>query len=371
MSKETRKQFRKNSQYVLKNVVAFTGVGLKQAHLQQQIEALLEEHSDEDVEGVKNGTWSQRADVENVVYSDTESSEASDCDSDLSDEFADKKNEVQEKLRVTQRRFATLFAQEEPAKTVTQTTEQMQATLRRGNALMPQSLLEEDFRNRRQARVRHENYFGAQARVSFLHRQQWLQREQGQLDRGGEDLAQHTIFEENAAENSHSIDFPFMPRRPPGPDDGTVTGGDSSQEQAEEDVSLLFCDDFEVPEDASEQDGVSAAKSYETHSVATLDLSTTMQFHKLTETSPRTKFIASCAQAKVLPRASLLLRKNVSTELNLQHQGVKPHYCVPVCPQCHYNLSSTIIHLVQAWATPWPRYSRSRCPTCPSCTPST
>ena len=55
--------------------------------------------------------------------------------------------------------------------------------------------------------------------------------------------------------------------------------------------------------------------------MATLDLSAGMCFDKHMETTPRTKFIAACAQAQVLPRASLLLRKNVSTELNLQHQG--------------------------------------------------
>jgi Ran GTPase-activating protein (RanGAP) involved in mRNA processing and transport len=39
-------------------------------------------------------------------------------------------------------------------------------------------------------------------------------------------------------------------------------------------------------------------------------------------TSPRTKFLASCMSAKLNPRASLVLRKNMSKKLNLQHHGI-------------------------------------------------
>jgi hypothetical protein len=38
--------------------------------------------------------------------------------------------------------------------------------------------------------------------------------------------------------------------------------------------------------------------------------------------SPRTKFLASCIKEKINPRASLLLRKNMTTQLSLQHQGM-------------------------------------------------
>lgn len=38
--------------------------------------------------------------------------------------------------------------------------------------------------------------------------------------------------------------------------------------------------------------------------------------------SPRTKYLTGCMQNNVNPRASLLLRKNMSKELNLQHQGM-------------------------------------------------
>jgi Ran GTPase-activating protein (RanGAP) involved in mRNA processing and transport len=41
-----------------------------------------------------------------------------------------------------------------------------------------------------------------------------------------------------------------------------------------------------------------------------------------TITSPRTKFLASCMSEKLNPRASLVLRKNMSKKLNLQHHGI-------------------------------------------------
>ena len=155
-------------------------------------------------------------------------------------------------------------------------------------------------------------------------------------------LTQYTVFEDNTVENSHTIDFPFMPRRPVSPhsdDEGQSLTTEElevelsameqkSKVQHDDSVSLLFCDDFDIPAadlELSQRQlppSLSVAdETYDTHSVATLDLSATMQFHKQTEATPRTRFIASCLQAKVHPRSSLLLRKNVSTDLNLQHQG--------------------------------------------------
>jgi hypothetical protein len=39
-------------------------------------------------------------------------------------------------------------------------------------------------------------------------------------------------------------------------------------------------------------------------------------------TSPRTKYLAGCMQLGLNPRASLILRKNMSKQLNLQHHGM-------------------------------------------------
>jgi len=320
MSKETKRQFRRNSQFVANNMKAFQGADMLAKQRQQmQIEQLLARSIDDEEEYEEEEGWANSA--ENVVYSDTDSSSSSDdSDSDDSDEFADKKKEVQEKLRVTQRRFATLFAENDVTLPATdKSAAELQEEQRRINALMPPSVHEEDFRNRRRGKVRHENYFGDQAKSSFLSRYHWVSQEQSVLDHGTDDLVNHTVFEENAVENSHSIDFPFMPRRPMDPEDVSVATADPFEN---DNISLLFCEDFDVPEDRVEADRESVGATRETHSVATLDLSATMQFNKQTETTPRTKFIAACIQAKVHPRASLLLRKNVSTELNLQHQGM-------------------------------------------------
>jgi hypothetical protein len=63
--------------------------------------------------------------------------------------------------------------------------------------------------------------------------------------------------------------------------------------------------------------------------VSTMDLYMTEYYNETDKdysrgaiTSPRTKFIASCMQAKLNPRASLVLRKNMTKRLNLQHHGM-------------------------------------------------
>jgi hypothetical protein len=63
--------------------------------------------------------------------------------------------------------------------------------------------------------------------------------------------------------------------------------------------------------------------------VSTMDLYMTEYYNETDKdysrgaiTSPRTKFIASCMQEKLNPRASLVLRKNMTKRLNLQHHGM-------------------------------------------------
>jgi hypothetical protein len=343
-NKESLKLFRRNSQFLADNINSFTGgmVSLKQQH-EREIQTLFEEGSSDE-----EGGWGGNH-VDNMVYSDTDSSDDDsddlDDDSDASDdEFAEKKNEVAKKLQLTQRRFATLFDQNDKNLNVPQAVENRKRAAQRQNVLVPQPVEEEDFRNRSKGRVRHENYFGDQAKSSFLSRYHWVAQEQSVLDNGSEALVHHTIFEENTKENSHTIEFPFMPRRPGNPDDMSVASEDPFED---DNVSLLFCNDFDIPED-TEEAAASIAETYDTHSVATLDLSAAMQFNRELETSPRTKFIAACIQAKVHPRASLLLRRNVSAELNLQHQGgwVGGAHC-DYCRTLDLSLSllSTFIHL--------------------------
>jgi hypothetical protein len=358
MSKETRRQFRRNSKFIASKAKDLKGGGgflaIQHAHQQQSIHRIIDHSDDEEEEGAYTAQGWMLRNRESAVYSDsdTDSSSDSDNDSDCSDEFADRKKEIQEKLRVTQRRFATLFAEnavDVPVVSEKETT-QDDENLRRGNALIPPPMEEEDFRNRRKGRVRHENYFGVEAKTSFLNRYHWVSHEQSVLDHGVDDLQRHTVFEENTFENSHTIEYPFMPRRPVNPDDASVASEDLYEN---DNISQLLCEDFEDPVDNGS--GVdlekSVAGSHETHSVATLDLSATMQFNKQTETTPRTKFIAACIKAKIHPRASLLLRKNVSTELNLQHQGMMRF-------NMNLYLSSHTfpVRCFKGWATEWLPY---------------
>jgi hypothetical protein len=51
-------------------------------------------------------------------------------------------------------------------------------------------------------------------------------------------------------------------------------------------------------------------------------LNTSQDFTELHVSSPRTKFISHCIDENMNPRASLILRKNLSKRLELQHQGM-------------------------------------------------
>ena len=115
-------------------------------------------------------------------------------------------------------------------------------------------------------------YFGAAARNEFGRRFRWLNIQRRSLYIREEEMANKTRFESSY---DHQVD---------------------EQEDYDKDDNISV-DSFDAP---SVQEDVENG----------------------TLTSPRTRYITSCITKKLNPRMNLILRKRVSPELNLQHQGM-------------------------------------------------
>ena len=184
-NKESLKHFRRKSQFLEDNIKSFTGKlgtgSLKQQH-ERELELLMAGGSSDEDEDDRG--WGPRH-LNEVEYSDTDSSGGeSDSDSELSEEAEAKERQsrVQEKLRATQRRFATIFSAQgsQPpvplnprqailAKQKKEAVERSQKPRRPQNSLVPPTVLEEDFRHRTRGRIQHENYFGAEAKSRYYN----------------------------------------------------------------------------------------------------------------------------------------------------------------------------------------------------------
>ena len=141
---------------------------------------------------------------------------------------------------------------------------------------------------------RDEKYFGLPARDMFFERYQWLSRQRRIMHTSSKETSSHLLFD-----NEIEIDHPFssrQSRRPPSPivfyDDNTV----------------LTWDTTNVDDDAFECE--------------VKDLTAEDLLPEETPTSPRTMYIASCIRDKLNPRASLVVRKMVTSDFSLPHQGI-------------------------------------------------
>jgi hypothetical protein len=172
------------------------------------------------------------------------------------------------------------------------------------NILMPPSLLEENVHTLPASPVKLEKYFGSSARGAFLSKINVAYQEESIKGTGKAAAAfKQTAFLPSKEEY---VDIPFAPRRPVKEDKERHVCVDPLG-----DVSCLDgCDDR--PPGVC----VDAPSSF-----CSLDYQETDDYRHAQPPSPRTAFISGCIQEKLNPRASLLLRKNVSKELNLQHQG--------------------------------------------------
>lgn len=175
------------------------------------------------------------------------------------------------------------------------------------NLLMPPSIQEENVHHLAFSPVKIEKYFGSNARSAFLNKINVAYQEDTIK---GANLP--NAFSETAYLPSKEafVDIPFMPRRP----EKATTRGVERQMQVESLGEVSCLDDYD---DRPGLHGAVDAPS----TVCSFDYQHITDYEHEQPASPRTAFISGCIQEKINPRASLLLRKTVSQELNLQHQG--------------------------------------------------
>jgi hypothetical protein len=136
-------------------------------------------------------------------------------------------------------------------------------------------LSEADTLNTSRTALNLTRYFGVSARNEFGRRIKWLSNQRKMLYNQRDELEEKTRFESS---------YDHQDTR-------------STDKQSLIDDDNVSLDSFDVPTVKDDlQDG--------------------------TVTSPRTKYIAACLKKNMNPRMSLILRKRVSADLNLQHQGM-------------------------------------------------
>lgn len=168
------------------------------------------------------------------------------------------------------------------------------------NLLIPPSIMEENVHNLVFSPVKVEKYFGSNARLDFLNRINVAH--QDETIRGNGYLPS----------KEESTPIPFMPRRP-------VKSSDRPAPVSVASLGDVSCLSW-MNEGYDDRPGLGVeAPSVDT--ITSFDYQTTSDYERNQPSSPRTTYISGCIQEKLNPRASLLLRKSVSQELNLQHQG--------------------------------------------------
>jgi hypothetical protein len=176
-----------------------------------------------------------------------------------------------------------------------------------GNLLVPPTHSEECVRNLAVSPVKVEKYFGFHARQDFFDKVNAVNQEEKIKGMAGmkESQIKPTAFLPSKEE---IVDFPFQVKRPVKKD----RSASRRQGWAEPlgDVSCL--DNFD------DRPGVHPVDA---STVCSLDYQEINDYDHNQPSSPRTTFISGCIQEKLNPRVSYLMRKNVSIELNLQHQG--------------------------------------------------
>lgn len=187
------------------------------------------------------------------------------------------------------------------------------------NLLLPPSIMEENVHNLAFSPVKMEKYFGSNARSDFLKKINLAYQDETIKGRGLSGAYSETAYLPTKEE---FVDIPFMPRRP------VKTSDRPAKRLLVESLGDVSCLDGH-----DDRPGL----RMEEHSMDTttsFDYQKTSDYEHNQPSSPRTEFIAGCIQEKLNPRASLLLRKTVSQELNLQHQGnslASPSMSMSVC----------------------------------------
>jgi Ran GTPase-activating protein (RanGAP) involved in mRNA processing and transport len=164
-----------------------------------------------------------------------------------------------------------------------------------------------------------KTYFGDSSRVEFFDRLHYLSAKRGVVHRGrkpilfGDEqrvLNQLIRTDPYASKTSSESlnDYPFAPHRQD--EDFEEGGGDGAGAEANDDhIGNHQTDSYFASYENSSRDSLSTTALL-------------VPYDEGCDLSPRTKYLNGCLAKEINPRASLILRKNVSTVLNLQHHGM-------------------------------------------------
>lgn len=179
---------------------------------------------------------------------------------------------------------------------------------RRGALLKKQSSLSQiDYYNENVGVAHMEKYFGQPARKDFFGRYHRLAQQRRVVDNYNQEVLSKTLFD---ASPTPSLDFPFAPRRP---DllDSIMFDSTPSQTQFP----------FSAASDANASP-LDAGSSTANTSLTSLPLSQVKNIDIEAPSSPRSKYLQGCLRDNLPPRPSLIIRKNLTRSLHLQHQGI-------------------------------------------------
>eukprot|EP01041_Mallomonas_annulata_P005508 gene5508-11103_t len=143
-----------------------------------------------------------------------------------------------------------------------------------------------------------EKFFGLPGREIFFERYKWLSRQRSIMHTSNKETSFGLMFD-----NEVERDDPFSSRQPNSARPSTPSNSSTRKTNPEDN----FADDESMTEAAF------AVEIEELLSNTEVDPC---------PPSPRSAFIASCIRDKLLPRASLMVRKKFTTEFRLPHQGI-------------------------------------------------
>jgi hypothetical protein len=245
---------------------------------------------------------------------------------DSSDESDQEEKEKKQNLVNTFRRYAAIFTNGKLPDFVQ----------KKVNPLASPKIKDEGKRN--QKIVKLEKYFGYNSRNDFYGRSNWIKNKIHVMNEE-DNIAEKVQL---TSKKDHENDFAFAPRRPvrkrgksrrpvkqlsrhndtdsDDGDDGYLHGTNSSgcgddeinngQRNSTEPHGQRSCDVPSINCDTS-------LASFE--SASTLNTSCSV-IETGTPTSPRSRYIGNCLNSHLNPRAALILRKDVSYEMDLSHQ---------------------------------------------------
>ena len=172
------------------------------------------------------------------------------------------------------------------------------------NPLLPPTLEEEGRRDQRTVRL--EKYFGDESRLDFFERSSWV-NEKRNIMNSKDNIAEKIVM---PPKDDYAVNFAFAPQR----FDGIYDECDDDGQQGGNGVEAQTTYTSAPTNMAASVSSLSTIESMSTLHTSCSTIERGMP------TSPRTRFIGNCIKNGINPRASLIIRRNVSSELILKHQ---------------------------------------------------